>query len=46
VYAPYQEREDSIKIYFTKSGKRRRPTKENKRYDLWDHECSAKEWAK
>jgi hypothetical protein len=45
VYAPYKNANNSIKIYFDKQGKPRRPTKENKRYDLWDHQCSADQWA-
>jgi hypothetical protein len=46
VYAPYVNKNDSLKVYFDKNGNPRRPTRENIRYDLWDHECSAKEWAK
>lgn len=46
VYAPYKNANNSIKIYFNQQGKPRHPTKENIRYDLWDHQCSAEEWAK
>lgn len=46
VYAPYAGKNDSLKVYFNKhTGAPRHPTRENIRYDLWDHECSAKEWA-
>ena len=46
VYAPYKNANNSIKIYFDKQGKPRSPTKENIRYDLWDHRCTAEQWAK
>lgn len=46
VYAPYQENNDSLKIYFDKQGNPRRPIRENMRYDLWDHRCTVEQWAK
>jgi|GEM_PF-5472875 len=46
VYAPYKNANDSIKIYFDQQGKPRNPTKENIRYNLWDHQCHAEQWAK
>jgi len=46
VYAPYQKAKDSLKIYFDRQGNPRSPKRKNIRYDLWDHKCSAGEWAK
>lgn len=45
VYAPYTNAQDSLKIYFDHDGNPRRPTRSNRRYDLWDYECTRSEWA-
>lgn len=45
IYKPYIGKNDSLKIYFDKNGKPRRPTRADKRYDLWDYRCSANVWA-
>ena len=45
IYKPYIGKNDSLKIYFDTNGKPRRPTREGRRYDLWDYKCSANQWA-
>lgn len=45
VYAPYTKGNDSLKIYFDKDGNPRNATRSDRRYNLWDYECSAREWA-
>ena len=44
VYAPYQKKNDSLKVWFDLDGNPRRPSR-NTRVDLWDHVCSIDEWA-
>jgi hypothetical protein len=45
VYAPYTTADDSLKIWFDKEGNPRRPTRSNRRYDLWDYQCTKSEWS-
>jgi hypothetical protein len=45
VYAPYTGADDSLKIWFNNDGSPREPKRIDIRYNLWDHECSSKEWA-
>lgn len=44
VYKPYTGGNDSLKIWFDKHGKPREP-KRHSRYNLWDYEVDADEWA-
>jgi len=46
IYAPYQQNNDTLKVYFDSEGNPKHPIKQNKRYDLWDYRCSVEDWAK
>ena len=46
VYEKYTRANDSLKIWFDKDGNPRNPTRSSRRYNLWDYECSRKEWSK
>ena len=45
VYAPYQNGDQTLKIWFDQNGNPRTPVK-NTRCNLWKHKCSAEQWAK
>jgi hypothetical protein len=46
VYKNYTRADDSLKIYFDENGNPRDPRGSNSRCNLWDYECSRKEWSK
>ena len=46
VYEPYTFANDSLKIYFDHAGNPRRPKRSDRRYDLWDYQCSKDQWSK
>ena len=46
VYAPYTLVNDSLKIWFDNDGNPRRPKRLDRRYDLWDYQCTKEEWSK
>ena len=45
VYAPYQQANDSLKIWFTNDGEPRNPTK-NQRPNLWKYQVTRENWSK